>query len=73
MTQKAEVIIIGGGVIGTSIAYHLAKQGAGHIMLLERAASILKLCCSDPCDCRGWGFFIYHFFIEIVVLLYHCP
>ena len=34
---QARVVIIGGGVIGTSTAYHLAKLGFGEIVLLERA------------------------------------
>nr|BBH91292.1 oxidoreductase [Thermosporothrix sp. COM3] len=38
MTQTADCIIIGGGVIGTSIAYHLAKQGSGRVLLVERRA-----------------------------------
>lgn len=38
MTEQADIIIIGGGVMGASIAYHLAKQGAGKIILLERQA-----------------------------------
>src|SRR5207302_7435550 len=38
MTETADCIIIGGGVIGASIAYHLAKQGGGHVVLLERQA-----------------------------------
>ncbi|MBD3678738.1 MAG: GcvT family protein [Rhodobacteraceae bacterium] len=33
---KARVVIIGGGVIGCSIAYHLAKIGWTDIVLLER-------------------------------------
>jgi len=32
----ARVVIIGGGVIGCSVAYHLAKQGWRDIVLLER-------------------------------------
>jgi 4-methylaminobutanoate oxidase (formaldehyde-forming) len=32
----AEVIIIGGGVIGLSIAYHLAELGWSDVLLLER-------------------------------------
>ena len=32
----ARVVIVGGGVIGTSIAYHLAKLGWKDIVLLER-------------------------------------
>src|SRR5258708_9777873 len=38
MTQTAESIIIGGGVMGASIAYHLARAGGGRVVLLERQA-----------------------------------
>ncbi len=34
--SQARVVIIGGGVIGCSVAYHLAKQGWKDIVLLER-------------------------------------
>jgi len=37
MTERAEVVIAGGGVIGTSIAFHLAKLGLTDVILLERA------------------------------------
>jgi heterotetrameric sarcosine oxidase gamma subunit len=33
----ARVVIIGGGVIGCSIAYHLVKLGCSEVVLLERA------------------------------------
>lgn len=36
MSEKRNIIIIGGGVIGLSLAYHLAKKGAENILLLER-------------------------------------
>lgn len=36
MKESADAIIIGGGVIGSSIAYHLAKRKFGRIVLLER-------------------------------------
>jgi len=36
--DKARVVIIGGGVIGCSVAYHLAKQGWRDVVLLERKA-----------------------------------
>ena len=35
--EHAKVVIIGGGVIGCSTAYHLAKLGWKDIVLLERA------------------------------------
>src|ERR1700676_1873026 len=31
-----KIIVVGGGVIGASIAWHLARDGAGEIVLLER-------------------------------------
>src|SRR5512134_1263585 len=32
----AEIVIIGGGVIGLSIAYHLAKRGLSDVVVIER-------------------------------------
>ena len=36
MTERAKVVVIGGGVIGLSVAYHLAKIGCPEVLLLER-------------------------------------
>src|SRR5210317_2046191 len=37
LPEQAKVVIIGGGVIGCSTAYHLSKLGWKDIVLLERA------------------------------------
>ena len=34
--DRAEVIVVGGGVVGASIAYHLTKVGVSDVLLLER-------------------------------------
>src|SRR5258705_2750198 len=34
--KATRIVIIGGGVIGCSIAYHLAKRGVRDVVLLER-------------------------------------
>ena len=36
LPEQAKVVIIGGGVIGCSVAYHLSKLGWQDIVLLER-------------------------------------
>lgn len=38
MTETADILIIGGGVMGASIAYHLSQQRGGRVVLLERDA-----------------------------------
>jgi sarcosine oxidase subunit beta len=37
MTETAEVVIIGGGAMGTSVAHHLAARGLTDVLLLEQA------------------------------------
>ena len=36
MINKAETVIIGGGCVGTSTAYHLTRMGATDVVLLEK-------------------------------------
>ena len=36
MLNEAQVVIIGGGIIGASVAYHLTKLGVKEVVLLER-------------------------------------
>ena len=36
MEKSADIVIIGGGVIGVSVAYHLALKKAGRIVLFEK-------------------------------------
>ena len=36
LPSHAQVIVIGGGIVGSSTAYHLAKLGYGDVLLLER-------------------------------------
>ncbi len=35
--RHVRILIIGGGAIGTSLAYHLARDGAGDVLLVEKA------------------------------------
>ena len=37
MRDSAEIVIIGGGAVGCSIAYHLARLGQRDVLLLEKA------------------------------------
>ena len=36
MKETASVVVIGGGAVGTSLAYHLAKAGLQDVVLLEK-------------------------------------
>lgn len=37
---SADVVVVGGGAVGVSTAYHLVAAGAGSVLLLERAAEL---------------------------------
>lgn len=36
LPSQASIVIIGGGAIGTSIAYHLGRLGVSDVVVLER-------------------------------------
>ncbi len=62
--QHADVVVIGGGIVGASIAYHLARSGAGRIVLLERE-SMLGTGSTGRCA----GGFRYQFSTEVNIRL----
>lgn len=39
MRQTADVVIIGGGIVGASVAFHLAERGCTDVLILEREAA----------------------------------
>jgi 4-methylaminobutanoate oxidase (formaldehyde-forming) len=47
--DKAQIIIIGGGIIGCSVAYHLVKEGVKDVLLLERG----QLTCGSTFHAAG--------------------
>jgi sarcosine oxidase, subunit beta len=36
LPERAEIVIVGGGVMGLSIAYHLARRGLSDVVVIER-------------------------------------
>src|SRR5438128_3583418 len=38
MTETADVVIIGSGIVGSSVAYHLAHAGCTNVLVIEREA-----------------------------------
>jgi len=36
LPERAQVVVIGGGVVGCSTAYHLTRRGWSDVLLLER-------------------------------------
>jgi sarcosine oxidase, subunit beta len=40
MTETAEVVVVGGGVIGLSVARELRRAGAGRVVVLEKAPAV---------------------------------
>jgi sarcosine oxidase subunit beta len=38
MTETADVVVIGSGIVGSSVAYHLAQAGCTNVLVIEREA-----------------------------------
>jgi len=37
VNETADIVVVGGGVMGTSIAFHLARRQAGRVLILEKS------------------------------------
>ena len=44
LPDDSRVIVCGGGVIGCSVAYHLAELGCNDVVLLEQGRYIYSMC-----------------------------
>lgn len=53
MLEKAEVVVVGGGVVGLSVAYNLAKKGVGKVAVLERRYLGSGASTRNCCGIRG--------------------
>src|SRR6186997_3502140 len=47
--ERARVVVIGGGITGTSVAYHLARAGWSDVLLLEKG----ELTSGSTCHAAG--------------------
>ena len=36
LPERSQVVVVGGGAVGCSVAYHLAHRGWNDVLLLER-------------------------------------
>ena len=64
LPKTAQIVIIGGGVMGASTAYHLAQAGAKDVLLLERTAHL-----EDSATSRCAGGVRYQFATEVNIQL----
>ena len=64
LPKTAQFVIVGGGVMGASTAYHLAQAGAEDVLLLERTAHL-----EDSATSRCAGGVRYQFATEVNIEL----
>lgn len=67
MNRTADVVVVGAGIIGSSIAYQLARHGAGTVVALDKGRGVGEGstgASSSICRCR-------YTYPEVVRLAYH--
>ena len=53
--QSAEVVIVGGGIVGSSIANHLTAAGCKNVLVIERETAQIgarQVCLRQTMTCR---------------------
>lgn len=72
MPREADVVVVGGGVLGCSCLYHLAKLGVTNTVLLEahqltagdRHALLLSRCYDKTKSCLTFPSLDFHFLLQ---------
>ena len=54
MRSTARVVVIGGGVVGVSTLYHLAKKGWSDVVLIERKELTSGVHSPEHVSMRDW-------------------
>ncbi len=63
MTRTADVVIIGGGIQGASIAYHLTQRGLKNVVILEKDTL------ASGCSGRTGGMVRQHYSTDLVTVI----
>jgi glycine/D-amino acid oxidase-like deaminating enzyme len=63
MTRTADVVIIGGGIQGASIAYHLTQRGLTNVVILEKDTL------ASGCSGRTGGMVRQHYSTDLVTVI----
>src|SRR5882672_3373958 len=63
MTRTADVVHIGGGIQGASIAYHLTRRGQAGVVILEKETL------ASGCSGRTGGMIRQHYSTDLVTVI----
>jgi 4-methylaminobutanoate oxidase (formaldehyde-forming) len=53
--KQAKIVIIGGGIIGCSTAYHLAEMGCNDVVVIEKSKSCSRKAAKNAKEKAGNG------------------
>ena len=53
--SQARIVIVGGGIMGVALAYHLAEEGETNVMLIEKGELTSGSTCTRQGSAPAWS------------------